>query len=414
MRVAQNDLGTHVDELVDKEQAALKHLLVNQDAPPRLGRRHQDNGQQIRGEARPRRVGHSQQAAIDEGVDLVVVLGRDLQVLSPALHADAQTLEHVGDDAKLVVRAILDGDFTLCHRREADETPNLNHVGQAAVLRASQRRHTFDGQQIGSDPADFATHAVDHFAELLEVGLACRIVNRGGALGKGRRHDHVGRACHRRFVEQHVGALQSVWRARVEETCGGVVGEFCTELLEPNEVGVHAAAANLVSTWTWDGSQAKPAQHRPQDHDGTSQRTSLGSKRLGLEVVQVHVVRFETPRPRAEVLGFHPQIAQQVDQLVDVDNVWQVVDGHGLCSEHHCTQNLQRLVLRTLGNDLPVQPLAALNDETSHAPEFRGPTHAPRRATSGLSTPIRGKVGRLWARLSDASFSSCGDVPTRR
>ena len=39
MRVAQDDLGAHVNQLVDEKQAALKHLLVHQHTAARLGGR---------------------------------------------------------------------------------------------------------------------------------------------------------------------------------------------------------------------------------------------------------------------------------------------------------------------------------------------------------------------------------------
>ena len=107
---------------------------------------------------------------------------------------------------------------------------------------------------------------------------------------------------------------------------------------------------------------------------------------------EVDVVGLKAVRAGAEVLGFHPEVAQQVDELVDVDDVWKVVDGHRLVREHHRTQDLQRLVFGPLRCDLPMQLVAAFNDETSHDPEFRGGVNASLTILTGFSTPEIGKV----------------------
>ena len=62
VRVAENDLRTHVDEFVDKEQAALKHLLVYQHAALGLRGYHKGNGYEVGREAWPRRVGDGEDA----------------------------------------------------------------------------------------------------------------------------------------------------------------------------------------------------------------------------------------------------------------------------------------------------------------------------------------------------------------
>ena len=332
-----------------------------------------------------------------------MVLRRDVEVFSAALHLDAQTAEHVGDDPQFVVGAVLDGDLALRHGGHADEASDFNHVRQATVLGASQRRHTFDDQEVGTDAADLPAHAVDHLAQLLQVRLAGRVVNRGRALGQRRRHDNVCGARHRCLVEQHVGARQSVWGTGIEEPRCCIVAELCAELLESNEVGVHAAAANFVASRSRDGTHAKAAQHRSENHHGPAQRAAFGAERVRFEVVEVDVVRLEAPGAGAQVLCLHAEVAQQVDELVDVDDVWQIVDGDRLGREHHRAEYLQRLVLGTLRDDLPLQAVPALNDETSHAPEFRRTLHAFVRFLEGLSTPnwglrapCRGRVRSGW------------------
>ena len=60
VRVAQDDLGTHVNEFVHKEESALKHLLMNQDAAVGLRCHHQQDAQQVGRESGPDGVGQRQ------------------------------------------------------------------------------------------------------------------------------------------------------------------------------------------------------------------------------------------------------------------------------------------------------------------------------------------------------------------
>ena len=169
---------------------------------------------------------------------------------------------------------------------------------------------------------------------------------------------------------------------------------------------VHASATDFVSSWTGNRTHPEAAKHWPKNHDRASQASSFDSKRLGLQVVQIHVVGLKAPRARPQVLGFHAQVAQQMDELVDVDNVWQVVDGHGLRREQHGAKDLQRLVLGTLGDDLPLQAVPALNDETSHAPEFRRSRHAVPATSPGFSTPTGGLHRRFFFFLCGRASAS--------
>ena len=69
---------------------------------------------------------------------------------------------------------------------------------------AAQIARAFHCHEIRAHAAYFDTHSRQHAAQLLQIGLACGIVDSGLAVGECGRHDDVGRACHRRFVEQHI------------------------------------------------------------------------------------------------------------------------------------------------------------------------------------------------------------------
>ena len=94
------------------------------------------------------------------------------------------------------------------HGGQTNETTDLDHVGQATVLRAMQFLHAFNHQKVGTNACDLGTHAVQHLAELLQVGFAGGIVNGGDAFSHHSGHHNVGRAGNGGLIQQHVGAFQ--------------------------------------------------------------------------------------------------------------------------------------------------------------------------------------------------------------
>ena len=69
-----------------------------------------------------------------------------------------------------------------------------------------QRGDASDGEQVAADACDVGSHAVEHVAELLDVGFAGGIIDGGSPLGEYGSHNNVGRTSDRSLVEQHVGA----------------------------------------------------------------------------------------------------------------------------------------------------------------------------------------------------------------
>ena len=58
MGVAQKYLGAHVDEAVDKEEAALEHFLVDKHTAAALCGHNEHHAEQVGGEAGPWSVGY--------------------------------------------------------------------------------------------------------------------------------------------------------------------------------------------------------------------------------------------------------------------------------------------------------------------------------------------------------------------
>ena len=64
--VAEDDLGTHVDEFVNEEQAALEHFLVEEHRTAGLRGHHEQHRQQVGSEPRPRCVTQSHDGTVDK------------------------------------------------------------------------------------------------------------------------------------------------------------------------------------------------------------------------------------------------------------------------------------------------------------------------------------------------------------
>ena len=152
---------------------------------------------------------------------------RNMNVIANPFNGDAKTAEHIGDDAKVLVTDMLDGDVAASHGCHTNERTYLNHVGKNRVVSAMQFRYALDSQQVRTDARNFRTHSVEHMAELLDVRFTSRIVDGGGALGKYGCHDDVGSTRHTGFVQQHICAFQFVGVNFIYATFHAIV-ELCT------------------------------------------------------------------------------------------------------------------------------------------------------------------------------------------
>ena len=63
---------------------------------------------------------------------------------------------------------------------------------------------TVDGEEVAAYALDVGAHRVQHLAELLQIGLAGRVVDGGVAGGEGRGHHYVGGAGDGGLVQQHI------------------------------------------------------------------------------------------------------------------------------------------------------------------------------------------------------------------
>jgi hypothetical protein len=196
---------------------------------------------------RPSQKGQRAEVGIGGGGGEAGEAGHGLDVVALAFDGDTHSAEYIGYNAEVLIRYVLDGDIATRHSCHTDERTDFNHVGQHGVLCSMQLFHTFDGEQVRCDAADLRTHAVQHLAQLLNVGFAGSVVYLGRPFGQCCSHDDVGCTGHRCFVQEHVFALQMVGIDVVDATLL-VVCELCTEFADTLEVGVESASAYLVTS----------------------------------------------------------------------------------------------------------------------------------------------------------------------
>ena len=138
VRVAENDLGTHLYQAVNEEKPALEHLLVDEDTAPALGCHDQQHTQEVRSQTRPRSIRNRHYRAVHKRVyDITFLLG-DENIIATLLQIDSDSSETFGNDAEILMGDILDGDAAAVHCGHSDETSHLQHIRQNPVPCSAQ------------------------------------------------------------------------------------------------------------------------------------------------------------------------------------------------------------------------------------------------------------------------------------
>ena len=359
--VAENNLCTHVDESVYEEQTALKHLLMEEYRALCLRGHHDEHRQEVGRQSGPRCIGQRHDGAVDKRVDDIMCLTGHEQVVALHLHLHAQSAEGIGNDAQVLQRHVLDANAASTHGRHTDERAHLNHVGQQAVLRPTERLDALDGEQVRAYALNLGAHAVQHVAQLLHVRFAGSIIDGGNARRHDGSHDDVGRTGHRRLVQQHVGSLQLCGTDFIDAARLNL-SELGTQLLETEEVGVQSATTNLVATRLGNDSLAHTRQQRTNHQHRTAQLGTLSDELVALQECHIQAVGLEGIGTISSG-HLHANLAQQLDEVVDVADVGDVTDGYRVCRQQRGTDDLQCLVLGALRGNGTAQQVSAFNLE---------------------------------------------------
>ena len=86
-------------------------------------------------------------------------------------------------------------------------------------------------------------------------------------------------------------------------------------------------------------------------------------KIIALKEVEIELVGAESIGVARVARHIHSYLPKQLDEVVDISDVGDITDGHRLRSEQRGTDDLQCLVLGTLGSDGALERMTAFNDK---------------------------------------------------
>ena len=121
--------------------------------------------------------------------------------------------------------------------------------------------------------------------------------------------------------------------------------ELGTQVFETQEVGVQTATAYLVATRLGNHSLSHTRQQWTNHHDGATQVGTLFHELVALQILQVQSVGLECVgvAKGLSAIGFRyldTDVAQQLNQVVDITDVGDVVDGNLFAGEQRGADNL--------------------------------------------------------------------------
>ena len=302
-----------------------------EDASLALGCHNQHHRKKVRGETRPGGIGQSHYGAVQEGVNLIAVLGGDVNVISALLQLDSKAAERVRNYPQVIPGDVLDGDFTLADGGHADKGAHLNHIRQDLVLRAAEFLYAVDTEEVGAHAVNESAHTVEHLAKLLDIGLTGGVVDGCGALCKHCGHHNVGCTGNRGFFQEHVSACKTALRGKVESPALRVILHPGAKVTHAVKVGVHPAAADFITARLREPRMAEPAQERAHHHHASAKLGAFFHKLLSLNVGCVHFIGLEGITALGMALHLHTHAPQELYEVFDIKDFGDIAYFDGFC-----------------------------------------------------------------------------------
>ena len=184
-------------------------------------------------------------------------------------------------------RAPRDDDLAAGHGDRGEVGGGLDPVGHRACARrvaASRARRRVTVSVDGADAVDVGAHRDEEVAQVDDLGLAGRVVDRRGPLGVHRRHQHVLGGADAREVERDVGAVQAIGE-RLEVAVAEL--ERRAHRLEPGHVHVDRPGAEVVAAGQRQPHVPAPGEQRTEHVDRGPDPLDELVRRDGREVAAV-------------------------------------------------------------------------------------------------------------------------------
>ena len=229
------------------------------------------------------------------------------------------------------------------------------------MLCSAQFLHSGDLQEVRSDTLDLCAHAHQHFAELLEIWFAGRIVDCSCTLRKSCSHENVSCTGHRCLVKKHVLSFKGLSFRHAEIECLSfcVVLLGCTQVHETENVCIHASAADLVSTRLWEVCPSKTGKERTYHHHRTAKFCTSCHEIHTHDVISIDLVSLECISALLMTGHLHTHTLKKQNKISHIQNLRNIGNRNLLLGQKHCTDNLQRLILRSLWSDFTTKLMSS-------------------------------------------------------
>ncbi len=328
---------------------------MHEDEPVALRRRHDRDGHEVGGERRPRLILELRHVAAEVAPDLARLLGGDDQVGTVLAALDAQTLEPEAGRPQMLDAGVLDAQFGVRDRGEADERADLDVVGADPVRGGAEVLRAGDRQAVGADAVHLGADRGEEPGQVLHVRLARRVAEDRGALGGRGRGEGVFRSGDARLVEKNVGAAQRL-RGEVKVA---IAADHRAELLQREEVRVEATATDHVAAGRRQAHFPAPRQERRGEQDGRADARA----QLGIECGGAHLPGVDDEGVARGPFGARAHGADELDERLHVADARDVLERDRLIREERCGDDGQRRVLVAGGANGAGEALTSLDDE---------------------------------------------------
>ena len=105
-------------------------------------------------------------------------------------------------------------------------------------------------------------------------------------------------------------------------------------------MGVKSPATDLVSAGLCDDSFAHSGQQRTNHQDTATQFRATLDKRVALQIVEVQFVGLEGIIAVRQSVDLHTNVAEKLDEVVDIADVWDIANHHLLICQQRSTDDL--------------------------------------------------------------------------
>jgi len=129
---------------------------------------------------------------------------------------------------------------------------------------------------------------------------------------------------------------------------------------------IQPSPSYLIASGLWNIPFAETRKQRAHQHDRTPQSATVLLKSIGLQIIQVDIICLEGVRTFAFLLDFNAQVFQDGNKFIDINYIRYVIDCDFFGRQQHGTQDLQGLVLCSLGGDFPMELNASFYSECPH------------------------------------------------